>query len=348
VLRISGHHYLLLPEIIFLEHSHANLKIQRWVVAVAIVLFGIKWAAYLMTGSVAILTDALESIVNIIAGLIGFFGIYVSSKPRDENHPYGHGKAEFVSAALEGILIMMAGLVIVYEAIYHLIFPHPINKLDFGILLVGFSGLVNFLMGYLALRRGRKNKSLALQASGQHLITDTYSTVAVVVGLTLVYLTHLPQIDSLVAFCIAVVIIVVGYRIARESLAGIMDEADKKVLADLVELLSQHRRENWIDLHNLRVIKYGSVLHVDCHVTVPWYFSVRESHIEIDHLRDIISEKFGESIDFFVHADGCLDFSCGICPKIDCQVRKHPFEKKIEWTLQNVISNRRHSPSTPY
>jgi cation diffusion facilitator family transporter len=320
--------------------------VQRWVVFVALVLFVLKIIAYLLTGSIAILTDTLESIVNVIAGLIGLYSLYVAAKPRDDDHPYGHGKAEFISAALEGILIMVAGLIIIYEAIYHLFHPHPIEKLDYGILLVAFTGLVNYLMGYVAIKKGRRNKSLALEASGHHLQSDTYSTLAVVVGLILIYFTKIQQIDSLSAIFISVIIILIGYRITRRSLAGIMDEADKKILSQMVDLLNRHRQENWIDMHNLRVIKFGTVLHVDCHVTVPWYLNVRESHIEIDKLTEIISNEFGESIEFFVHADGCIDFSCGICVKQNCLVRKHPFARKIEWTLENIISNKKHQLST--
>jgi len=329
------------------EHGRENLKVQQWVVLVALFLFCLKIVAYLLTGSIAVLTDALESIVNVIAGVIGLYSLYVAAKPRDDDHPYGHGKAEFISAALEGILIMVAGLVIIYEATYHLVYPKPIQKLDYGILLVAFTGLVNFLMGYIAIQKGKQNKSLALEASGHHLLSDTYSTVAVIVGLILIYFTHIQQIDSLSAILLSVFIISIGYRITRKSLAGIMDEADKKILSRMVDLLNSNRQENWIDMHNLRVIKFGSVLHVDCHVTVPWYLNVRESHIEIDKLSEIITNEFGESIEFFVHADGCLDFSCSICTKHDCPVRKHPFEKKIEWTLENIISNKKHQLSTP-
>lgn len=313
---------------------------------VALVLFVCKIIAYLLTGSISVLTDTLESIVNVIAGIIGLYSLYISAKPRDEDHPYGHGKAEFISAALEGILIMVAGLFIIYEAVFHLFHPHPIEKLDYGILLVALTGLINYLMGYIAVKKGKANKSLALEASGHHLQSDTYSTLAVVTGLILIYITGVVEIDSIFALIIAIVIMIIGYRITRRSLAGIMDEADKKLLSQLVDLLNRHRQENWIDLHNLRVIKFGSVLHVDCHVTVPWYLNTREAHIEIDKLTEIISIEFGDSIEFFVHADGCLDFSCSICVKRDCPVRKHPLQKKIEWTLDNIISNKKHQLST--
>ena len=144
------------------------------------------------------------------------------------------------------------------------------------------------------------------------------------------------------AIIFAFIIIFTGYRILRQSIAGIMDEADMQLLNKLIAYLNAHRRENWIDLHNLRVIKYGNILHVDCHLTLPWYLNLVEAHVEIDALTDIIRKEFGDAIEFFVHTDPCLDFSCPICTKASCNVRKHAFEGRVEWTLQNVVANKKH------
>lgn len=318
---------------------------QQFIVAIAIILFIIKVAAWYITKSVAILTDALESTVNVIAGFIGLYSLHVAAKPKDEDHPYGHGKAEFVSAAMEGTLIFLAGLIVIYTSAENFIHPKKLEKLDYGIILVGITGAINFIVGYFAIRQGRKNNSLALQASGKHLQTDTWSTIGIIIGLLLIILTRLTWIDSLVAIIFAFIILYTGYKIIRSSLAGIMDEIDKDLLSRLVILLNNNRRTNWIDLHNLRVIKYGGQLHIDCHMTVPWYLNVHQAHIEIDALISLIKKEFGDTIEFFVHTDGCLDFSCHICDKQDCYVRKHPFEKKVEWTLRNIISNKKHGIS---
>ena len=319
-----------------------NFRIQQWIVLVAVLLFAVKIVAWYITQSVAILTDALESTVNVIAGFIGLYSLYVAAKPKDEDHPYGHGKAEFVSAAVEGTLILVAGFVIIYEAINNFIHPHQIQKLDYGILLVAATAVINFLVGYFSEKKGRKNNSLALMASGKHLQTDTWSTIGIIIGLGLILLTGQKWLDGVVAIIFSFIIIYTGYKILRSSLAGIMDEIDKELLSKLVLVLNNNRRENWIDLHNLRVIKYGGQLHIDCHMTLPWYLNMHEAHTEIDALTDLIKKEFGDSIEFFVHTDGCLDFSCRICNKQDCAVRKHPFEKKVDWTLSNIISNQKH------
>lgn len=325
-----------------MEKEKENLRLQKWVVAIGICLFLIKIVAYFLTRSVAILTDALESTVNVIAGLIGLFSLFVAAKPRDENHPYGHGKAEFLSAAVEGTLIGVAGLFIIYEAIDNLLHPRPLQQLDYGIMLVAFTAIVNFALGSYSVRQGKKNNSLALIASGRHLQSDTYSTFGIIIGLLLIFLTGIQWIDGVVAILFGFILVFTGYRILRHSIAGIMDEADQELLLKMVALLNKHRRENWIDLHNLRVIKYGGQLHVDCHLTVPWYFNVHEAHQEIDALSDLIRQEFGSTLELFVHSDGCLDFSCPICTKADCTVRKHPFEKQVAWTLENLAQNKKH------
>ena len=179
-------------------------------------------------------------------------------------------------------------------------------------------------------------------ASGKHLQTDTWSTVGIVIGLVLLYYTGYKWIDSTVAILFAFFIMYTGYKILRHSIAGIMDEADTKLLTRMVTLLNANRKENWVDLHNLRVIKYGNVLHVDCHLTVPWYLNIHEGHREVDALAALIRKEFGESLELFVHSDGCLPFSCRICDKSNCTERKNNFEHRINWTLENVSQNKKH------
>lgn len=281
--------------------------------------------------------------MNVVAGCISLYSLFVAAKPRDIDHPYGHGKAEFLSAAVEGTLISIAGFFIIWKAVVNFIEPKEIHKVDYGILMIVFAGVVNWFVGAYAVKQGKKSNSAALIAGGKHLQSDTYSTIGIVVGLVLIYFTHQVIIDSIVAAIFGLIIIFTGYKIIRSSIAGIMDEADMELLGSLVKILNQNRQPNWVDLHNLRVIKYGSVLHIDCHLTVPWYLNVIEAHKEIDALTALITKNFGESVEFFVHTDACLDFSCAICIKDDCDARQHPFQKRIEWTLENIISDKKHS-----
>jgi cation diffusion facilitator family transporter len=319
-----------------------NYNFQKLVTIVGILLFVIKVVAYYMTNSVAILTDALESIINVISALVGLYALYLASIPRDKNHPYGHGKVEFISATIEGVLISVAGFIIIIEAIEKLESPNKVSQLDHGIILVAITALVNFILGYYAIKKGKQNNSIALISSGKHLQSDTYSTIGIIIGLAILYFTKWEIVDSLVAFAFAIILIFTGYRIVRQAISGIMDEADTKLLNNVIGYISENRRVNWIDIHNLRIIKYGSTLHFDCHVTVPWYFTVNEAHVEINALELLIKEKYGESIEIFVHTDGCMPFSCKICQKMDCTKRLEPFQKKINWELDNLASNEKH------
>ena len=332
----------LCRQLIFLNTAQYNLRLQKIITLVAFILFLVKMVAWQLTHSIAILTDTLESTVNVVAGSIGVYSLYVSAKPKDENHPYGHGKIEFISAAVEGTLITVAGLLIIYQATMKLLHPQVVKKLDYGIILVAATAVVNYIAGTICLRTGYKNNSLPLIASGKHLKTDTWSTAGIIVGLIFLYLTGFTWVDSIVAFIFAFVIIFTGYKIVRSSIAGIMDETDISLLNNLVELLNNNRRENWIDLHNLRIIKYGSTIHMDCHLTVPWYLNVNKAHEEVEALAGIVKNKYGEAVELFVHSDGCQEFSCRICSKHDCLVRQHPLEKKIEWTINNISPDTKH------
>lgn len=324
------------------NEQQGNIKLQRWIAIASCVLLLVKFAAYYVTHSVAVLTDALESIVNVVAGFIGLYSLYVAAKPRDIDHPYGHGKAEFISAAVEGTLVLSAGAIIVYNAIKNIIIPQVISSIDTGIMLVGITAILNWALGFVAYKKGKKTGSLALQASGKHLQTDSYSTVGIIIGLVLISFTGYVWIDSVVAIGFGFFIIYTGYKIVRSSLAGIMDEADMILLGRMVSLLNKNRQDNWIDMHNLRVIKYGNILHVDCHLTVPWYLNVHQAHDEIDQLSSIIRKEFGESLELFVHSDGCLYFQCHICQKKDCPVRQHAFKQEVLWTVDNILQNQKH------
>ena len=325
-----------------MQTAKQNLRIQQWITLLSVVLFATKMAAYYLTQSLAILSDALESIVNVLAGFIGLYSLYVAAKPKDTEHPYGHGKAEFISAAAEGALIIAAGFLILYETFQNLIENKPLQQLDTGLYLVAVTAAVNYVAGFVCIKIGKKNNSIALQASGKHLQIDTWSTLIIIAALAVMLFTKMLWVDKVTGFIMSIVIMYNGYKIIRRSLAGIMDEADMELLKKMVAVLNLNRLPNWIDLHNLRVIKYGSVLHIDCHLTVPWYMNVIEAHSEVEALMALIKKEFGDAIEMFVHTDACLDFSCNICIKENCTVRKHIFNKKIDWNLENIIADKKH------
>jgi cation diffusion facilitator family transporter len=204
------------------------------------------------------------------------------------------------------------------------------------------TAFLNLFAGLIAKRMGKKNKSLALVSSGQHLILDSFTTFAVSIGIAIVLFTNITGIDAILAILMSFWIIYNGYRIIRASLAGIMDEADLALLEEVIDELNKNRNVNWVDLHNLRVIKYGSLMHIDCHLTVPWFLNVNEAHQVVEDFTNLIKNKFGASIEFFVHTDGCMPYSCPICTAENCKERKAPLEQKLDWTIENVLSDLKH------
>jgi len=216
------------------------------------------------------------------------------------------------------------------------------SRLDWGILITAVAGAINYFMGYLVERRGKKAHSIALTASGKHLKSDAYSSVGVVIGLAILYFTNLVWLDNAIALIFGGLIGWTGYGIIKESVAGIMDEVDVSLVEEIVEVLNTHRHENWMDIHNLRVIKYGNALHIDCHLTVPWYFNTVEAHQEVDRLEELLTQQSSSPIEFFIHVDACVPTSCFLCRKMDCPQRIEDYKMRMEWTPQNVMLNRKH------
>jgi cation diffusion facilitator family transporter len=323
--------------------DNRHIRFQAFALGMGALLMGVKFAAFGITGSNAILSDALESIINVIAGAFALYSLILAAKPRDHDHPYGHGKIEFLSAGLEGTLIVLAGGAIVYQSVHDLLQPsYAIESLDIGIYLTAGAGAVNYLLGWATERYGLKYLSVTMIASGKHLKSDGYTSLGLVAGLVVVMLTGILWLDAFIAIGFGGFIAWTGFREIRKSLAGIMDEADFSVIEGIIDELEDCRNPNWIDLHNLRVIKFGKLVHVDCHVTMPHYLTVQQAHDEIDLIEKTVALKHPEGLEMFVHADPCLPSSCRVCIKDDCPVRVHPFEQRVDWSLSNVTLNRKH------
>ncbi|MCX6199933.1 MAG: cation diffusion facilitator family transporter [Bacteroidetes bacterium] len=318
------------------------LRIQFIAVGLGVLLLLAKFVAYWLTHSNTILTDALESIINVVAGVFALYSLYLSSKPKDFDHPYGHGKVEFISAGFEGILIALAGVLIIGKSIVAFFNPRTLEHLDIGIAIVVGSGIINYFIGFTLQKMGEKNNSLVLNAGGEHLKSDAYSSFGILAGLVLIIFTGLNYLDNVVAILFGFLIIYTGIKLVRKSIAGIMDEADEQIILPVIKHLSKHRKAQWIDVHNLRIIQYGNKLHVDCHVTLPWYFTLEQAHNEIEEIAAIINEQHSTQVEFFIHEDPCVPTSCKICSIENCPERKETFKEKIEWNLANVIQNKKH------
>jgi cation diffusion facilitator family transporter len=325
------------------DQDTSSIRMQRLLVVVSIFLFLIKMIAWYITNSVAILTDALESTVNVVAGFIGLYSVILSTKPKDKEHPYGHGKVEFLSSAIEGILIIVAGFVIIYKALENLIHPHNLKQLDSGLILIAITAFINYALGYACLKKGQARNSPALIASGSHLKTDTYSTIGLIAGILLLMVTKLWWIDSVAAIIFAFIILYTGYKIIRKSVGGMMDEFDTEIIEQVTEILNQSRQAAWIDIHNLRVIDYVGFYHIDCHLTVPRYYSVEQGHDVLESLTKVLNQHFESRVEFFIHVDPCIDTQCSLCAVSTCKIRQKPFERVLELNQENLLSDTKHS-----
>ncbi|AEI48751.1 cation diffusion facilitator family transporter [Runella slithyformis DSM 19594] len=317
----------------------------RWIIlslSLSIILMVIKFSAYYLTCSNAILSDALESIINVIASGFAFYSIYLSSQPKDTDHPYGHGKIEYFSSGFEGALIIIAGVWIAVEAVQHLLHPQPIQHLDWGLLLILFTVIVNGIVGYYLQKVGKSTRSEALIADGKHLMTDSLSSVLILVGLGLLILTGLQWIDSAASLVLSLVIFYNGFTLIRGSVAALMDQTDPELLERIVNILKNHKRAYWIDVHNMRIQKYGSDLHIDCHLTLPYYWDLRQVHEAVQEFEEALEKDAGGHVEFFIHVDPCLPECCHYCRLADCPVRAEAFRKDIDWSIHNLSKNQKH------
>lgn len=320
-----------------------NFAFQRNVAIVGIVLFVAKLIAWRLTNSDAVFSDAMESIVNIIAAFMGLYALYLAAKPKDDNHPYGHGKAEFITSGIEGALIIFAGIIIIVQAINSLLSKNIPGQLDWGMAIIAATAVINYIMGYISYQKGVKENSLVLQSSGKHLQSDTITTAGVVLSLIIVYFTKLYWLDAVVAAFFGLYIIVVGYKITRKSLSGIMDEQDTEIVSAIIEVLEDNREIDWIDIHNMKVQQFGANLHIDAHITLPYYYSLREAHQEMEKVIILLVGHTERQVEFNFHMDDCKPISCEICQVKDCPVREKPFQKKVVWDVTSVTQPDKHT-----
>ena len=317
-----------------------KFRVQRNIVIASFLLMAGKFIAFLITNSVGILTDAMESIVNVTAGLISLYSIYISNKPKDDSHPFGHGKVELISASLEGLMILVAGGIIIYEGFRRLFTPQIIDRLDVGILIIAGAGVVNWILGSYSIHIGKKTDSIALVASGKHLHSDVYSTIGLVAGLIILNITRIAWIDSALALVFGALIMFTGIGILRKTIANLMDRADEETLRVIHDTIIAKRADDWIDIHNLKVLKYGNHYSLECDLTLPWYYNLREGHQAAVRLATVIRQKYTDKITISIHNDPCYPIKdCARCCFRDCKRREYPFVSSSPLTLEEMVKN---------
>jgi cation diffusion facilitator family transporter len=299
---------------------------------IGILMFLSKMGAYLITGSAAIFSDAAESVVHVLATSMALFSIILSSKPADKTHLYGHGNIEYFSAGIEGFLIFTAAVFIIYTSIHEIIAGPHLKQLSLGIIVVSAAGGINLFLGVYLVRTGKRTNSLTLVADGKHVLTDSYTSIGVIIGITLVILTGFNLLDPLFAIAVAINILFTGFKLVRESIGRLMNETDPELLNKIVTELRTIKQEYWIDLHELRFWRSGDIIYLDFHLILPYYFTIKQSHTEENQIEEKMHNAF-PNMQIKIHFDYCISELCKYCGYSKCEVRKD--SKQISFELNS-------------
>lgn len=302
-----------------------------------IALLVAKYYAYRLTGSTAILSDAFESIVNVVAALFALGSLLFAGRPADRSHPYGHGKIEFFSAAFEGGLISFAAVLVVYQAVQGFIQRIEIRQLDMGLAITLGAGIANAGLGWFLVRTGRRANSLTLVADGKHVLSDFWTSLGVVVGLFLVKVTGHQWVDPLVAALVGVNLAWTGLRLVRQAAGGLLDEEDTELLHRLTGVIESTAGSGIIRVHHLRAIRAGRFHHVDAHLVMPEFWTVERADEVVENFEQKVISRLGCEGEIVFHTDPCHRTYCAVCDLSDCPVRVAPFITRTPLTVEEAV-----------
>jgi len=273
-----------------------TVKLALGSIFVGLAVLTLKYSAYWLTGSIALYSDALESVINVATSIAAYFAIRISLTPADREHPYGHSKAEYLSAVLEGVLIIGAALSILREAYVGFLHPKPLETPLQGLVLNGTASLINALWSFILIRSGHRQRSPALVADGRHLLTDVFTSAGVLVGVALAAFTGWTILDPLIAALVAVNILWMGYGLMKESVAGLMDAAVSPAIQDRIQTLIAEQGSGALQAHDVRTRHAGRLTFVDFHLVVPGDMSVARAHDICDRIEHALKEEMGEAL----------------------------------------------------
>ncbi|MBW1950696.1 MAG: cation transporter [Deltaproteobacteria bacterium] len=303
---------------------------------VGILLLVMKFYAFRITGSSAILSDALESIINVVAAGFALASVVLSSRPPDESHPYGHGKVEYFSAGFEGALIILAAGGIFYTGVDRLLHPRVLLRLEEGLLLVLGVGTVNLVLGLALIRVGRRTDSIAVTADGRHVLTDAYTSGGLLLGLLLVRWTGWYRLDGIIACLVGLNILWSGGRLVLHAFSRLMDASSPALLERIAAFLIDRRRETWIDIHQLRAWRAGPLVHMDFHLILPRGLSLEEAHLEGKELERVLVDHFHGEASVLIHLDPCLEEDCPVCGNTRCRLRVQDLQQEVPWDVRTL------------
>ncbi|MCB9073278.1 MAG: cation transporter [Bdellovibrionaceae bacterium] len=309
------------------SNEKSRILLAQTSFALSVVLFGLKYWAYYLTMSHAVLSDALETIVNILASIVALWVVRWSARPADEQHPYGHGKAELLSATFEGGLVSAAAVFILIESFLSFFKPHHLDDLGLGLYITFGAAILNGLMGWILIVRGKHLHSSALVASGVHLLSDLVTSLGSILGLSLVMFTRLVIFDTIAAAAVGLYLLYTGFKVMKGAIGGLLDKTDAEAIKRFNQIINTQRADGIIQIHHVRMIISGAYYHIDAHVVVPEYWDVKETHaITIKYEHELLN-SYGAQGELHFHVDPCEQNYCHQCSVHDCPIRLKPFEK---------------------
>ena len=318
--------------------QRSRIRVAALSIGAGTTILILKYIAFMMSGSMALKSDAIESIVNVVAAMFALGAIVFAGKPADKDHPYGHGKIEHFSAAFEGGLIALAAVFILVEAVEALVRGPQLRNLGQGLALNLVAGGLNGLLGWFLLHRGRKTRSRALEADGHHILSDFWTTVGIAIGLLTVKLTGLIWMDPVMAMVVGLLLARTGFRLVAASSKALLDSEDPEVLSQVLTAMNRVRPWDIIALHELRTFRSGRYTHVDVHLVVPEYYSIRQAHD--------LCEGFGQDAlklaaiegEVHTHVDPCGRLYCTRCPAPECPIRQAPGQAALAFTHEEATA----------
>ncbi len=322
-------------------------EVIAWAVfslAISLVLMLSKWIAYGLTSSSAILSDALESGVNVFTSGFVLFAVWLAQQPRDDDHPYGHGRVEFFSSGFEGALIAFAALSIAAVAVMRLLDPVPLHDLELGLAVQGAVSIVTFVSGQFLIHKGKVLGSPSLEADGVHIRADGVTTLGTLLGVAVVWWTGWVWFDTLAALIVAVWLGWSGFSVLRGAVGGLMDEADPEILERIATVLDEAREPGWLAPHHTKVMHLGNTIHIDLHMVFPAYWTIEVVHEASKRIEKAMQAEFGDRTEVMLHMESCTSQSCSYCDMSGCPIRHAPFIEKHPWDTTQITARHRAKP----
>lgn len=316
-------------------------SLLQWSFAGAGAVLILKALAYATGGSAGFFSDAGESLVNLLTALLGLYGVWWANRPRDIEHPYGHGKVDTLFSALQALIVIATAAALAVTILTGKYRPAQTETLPTVLLYQAGAILLNGVLAFWLWRGSQRFHSSILRAESLHLVGDIGTSFVVIANFLGQTWGLSDTIDKGIGLLVVLVVGFGALRILRETGAALVDTQDRALLDRLALALEKHRRPEWIDIHNVRIQRYGRALHVDGHVTLPWYWSLTDAHEAMKSLEKVLAADLGTEIEFFWHMDPCEPVCCSYCEVTGCAYRQAAFERRRPFTAERLFINQK-------